>query len=155
MPGTDLTNETSSINTRLMTKNEEGTAWEEFIKVKETPDLGGEPETIDITDLTDRMERYVPGVQASEALSFTANYTPSAYAKCKAVEGQVKSYAIWFGDPAVSAVDGTYGAFEFDGTLNVYVNGTAVNDAREMTVTITPSTEITFNDEPSTTISQG
>lgn len=147
--------ETSTINTRLMVKNAEGTKWEEFLKVKETPDTGGEPETIEVTDLTDRMERYVEGVQANEAKTFTANYTPAAYAKVKAVEGVVKSFAIWYGASTASGPDGTYGAFEFDGTASVYTNGAAVNDAREMTVTIVPQTVVTFNESPKAEIVAG
>ena len=57
----------------LMQKKE--AAWEKLIDIKEFPDLGGTPEMLETTTLTDRMQTYIPGIQSLDALEFTSNYT--------------------------------------------------------------------------------
>ena len=57
----------------LMQKKAE--AWEKLIDIKEFPDLGGTPEMLETTTLSDRMQTYIPGIQSLDALEFTSNYT--------------------------------------------------------------------------------
>ena len=134
----------STYKTFLMIK--EGGTYEKLIDIKDYPDLGGEPELLETTTLSDSMQTYVSGIQSLDALTFTANYDKEKYAELKELEGQKKDYAIWFGATEASGVltpSGSDGKFEFSGQLSVFVNGGGVNEVRGMTITIAPSTVIT------------
>jgi hypothetical protein len=111
--------------------------YEKLIDIKDFPDLGGAPEMLETTTLSDSMQTYIEGIQASDALEFTANYTKADYAKCNELKGTEESYAVYFGE------DGTNGKFEFKGYLSARVNGGGVNEVVGMTISIAPSTPIT------------
>lgn len=128
----------------LMQKN--GETWEKLIDIKEFPDLGGAPEMLETTTLSDNMQTYIPGIQSLDALEFTANYTKEDFTKLKALEGQEKDYAVWFGGTSEGGTltpTGTDGKFEFKGQLSVFPVGGGVNEVVDMTITIAPSTPIT------------
>ena len=132
----------------LMQKNVE--TWEKLIDIKEFPDLGGAPEMLETTTLSDNMQTYIPGIQSLDALEFTANYTKEDFTKLKALEGQEKDYAVWFGGTSEGGTltpTGTDGKFEFKGQLSVFPVGGGVNEVVDMTVTIAPSTPITMSAE--------
>ena len=119
--------------------------WEKLIDIKSFPDLGGAPELLETTTLSDPMTTNIMGIQSLDALEFECNYTLEDYTKLKALEGVDGSYAVWLGgsDGAGSAVPtGTDGKFEFDGQLSVFVNGGGVNEVVNMTVSIAASTPI-------------
>lgn len=123
-----------------------GSAYEKVADIKDFPDLGGAPEMLETTTLSDKMQTYIPGIQTLDALEFTANYTKSDYAKLKALEGQEKDFAVWFGGAESGGVltpDGSDGKFEFKGQLSVFPVGGGVNEVVDMTITIAPSTPIT------------
>ena len=127
-----------------MQKN--GETWEKLIDIKEFPDLGGAPEMLETTTLSDNMQTYIPGIQSLDALKFTANYTKGDFTKLKALEGQEKDYAVWFGgtdEGGTLTPTGTDGKFEFKGQLSVFPVGGGVNEVVDMTITIAPSTPIT------------
>ncbi len=132
----------------LMQKNAD--AWEKLIDIKEFPDLGGTPEMLETTTLSDRMQTYIPGIQSMDALEFAANYTLEEYKKLKALEGTEKDYAVWFGGTEAGDTvtpTGTDGKFTFKGQLSVFPVGGGVNEVVGMTVTIAPSTPITLSEE--------
>ena len=131
----------------LMQKNAD--AWEKLIDIKEFPDLGGTPEMLETTTLSDRMQTYIPGIQSMDALEFAANYTLDEYKKLKALEGTEKDYAVWFGGTEAGDTvtpTGTDGKFTFKGQLSVFPVGGGVNEVVGMTVTIAPSTPITLSE---------
>lgn len=122
-------------------------AYEKLIDIKDFPDLGGAPEMLETTTLSDRMQTYIPGIQSLDALAFTANYTKEDYSKLKALEGVENDYAVWFGGTETAGVvtpTGTDGKFEFKGQLSTYPVGGGVNEVVDMNVTIAPSTPITM-----------
>lgn len=132
----------------LMVK--EDTSYKKLIDIKEFPDLGGEPELLETTTLSDNMQTYIPGIQSLDGLSFTANYTKDDFTKLKAMEGQKKSFAVWFGGEGTGSnltPTGSDGKFEFDGELSVYPVGGGVNEVVDMNITIAPSTPIDFAEE--------
>ncbi|HHZ02043.1 MAG TPA: phage tail protein, partial [Tissierellia bacterium] len=45
------------------------------IDIKNFPDLGGAPEMLETTTLSDDTQTYILGIQSLDALEFTANYT--------------------------------------------------------------------------------
>lgn len=125
-----------------------GSDYEKLLDIKGIPDLGGEPEMLQTTTLSDKMHTYIPGIQSSEGMNFGANYTKADYTACQALEGKDEAYAVWFGgtegtDGQVTPT-GEDGKFEFSGRLSVYVNGGGVNEVVGMTVSIAPSTIISL-----------
>ena len=109
-----------------------------LVDIKDFPDLGGAPEMLETTTLSDAMQTYIEGIQSSDALEFTANYTKEDYTNLTAstIKGQKVPYAVFFGD------NGTNGKFEFEGYLSVRVNGGGVNEVVGMTISIAPATVI-------------
>lgn len=131
----------------LMQKNT--SAWEKVVDIKEFPDLGGTPEMLETTTLSDKMQTYIPGIQSIDALEFTSNYTLADYKKLKALEGQDKEYAVWFGGTEAGDTvtpTGSDGKFKFNGQLSVFPVGGGVNEVVDMTITIAPSTPISMDE---------
>lgn len=112
--------------------------YEKLIDIKDFPDLGGAPEMLETTTLSDSMQTYIPGIQSLEGLEFNANYTKADFTKLKELEGKDESYAVFFG------AEGAEGKFEFKGSLSVYPVGGGVNEVVGMTISIAPSTPITI-----------
>ena len=113
-----------------------GGAYSKLVDIKDFPDLGGAPEMLETTTLSDAMQCYIEGVQSADALEFTANYTKEDYTKCNDLKGKKESYAVYFGD------EGKDGKFEFDGYLSARVNGGGVNEVVGMTISIAPASAI-------------
>ncbi len=127
-----------------------GSTYSKLIDIKEFPDLGGEPEMLETTTLSDRAQTYIPGIQGQEALEFSSNYTKEDYTTLKALEGQECEYAVWFGGTEAGGIatpTGSDGKFEFSGQLSVYVVGGGVNEVVGMTISIAPSTVITVAED--------
>lgn len=132
----------------LMSKT--STEWEKLIDIKEFPDLGGAPEMLQTTTLSDKMQTYIEGIESNDALEFSANYTLADYTKLKALKGAVKDYAIWFGGTESGDTvtpTGSDGKFSFKGQLSAFPVGGGVNEVVGMTVTIAPSTPIVMDEK--------
>ena len=137
----------SSYKTFLMCK--EGEAYETLVDIKDFPDLGGAPEMLETTTLSDPMQTYVEGIQSQDALEYTINYDLALYQKLLAMKGEEKEFSVWFGgDEADGGVTptGNEGKFNFKGYLSVRVVGKGVNEVKEAIVSIAPSTPITLGE---------
>ncbi len=137
----------STYKTFLMKKETE--TWKKVIDIKEFPDLGGAPENLETTTLSDRMQTYIAGIQSLDALEFSANYTLEDFKLLQKLEGKTEEYAVWFGgDEAGDTVtpSGANGKFKFSGQLSVFPVGGGVNEVVGMTITIAPSTPITLDE---------
>ena len=122
--------------------------WEKLVDIKSFPDLGGSPELIETTTLSDPMTTNIMGIQSLDALEFECNYTKTDYTKLKALEGKTNDYAVWLGGEDASGTitpSGADGKFAFKGQLSVFVNGGGVNEVVNMTVSIAASTPITMD----------
>lgn len=128
----------STYMTQLMYKNT--STYEKLVDIKSFPDLGGTPELLETTTLSDAMTTNIMGIQSLDALEFEANYTQADYTKLKAMEGTEKEFAVWLGE------NGADGKFNFKGELAVYVNGGGVNEVVNMTISIAASTPITMGE---------
>ena len=127
--------------------HKKASTYEKLIDIKSFPDLGGTPELLETTTLSDGMTTNIMGIQSLDALEFECNYTLADYTKLKAMEGEEKQFAVWLGGSEAAGVatpTGEDGKFEFGGHLSVYVNGGGVNEVRNMTVSIAASTPITL-----------
>ncbi|MBE6784138.1 MAG: phage tail protein [Ruminococcaceae bacterium] len=146
---TPATNNATAISTYkvfLMKKGD--SAYEKLIDIKSFPDLGGAPEMLETTTLSDKMQTYIAGIQSLDALEFEANYNPTDFAKLNALKEKTEDYAIWFGGTEANGTvtpSGDYGKFSFKGQLSAFVTGGGVNEVVGMTVTIAPSTPIEYN----------
>lgn len=135
----------STIYTFLMKGAGSGTiTYTKLVPISEFPQLGSAPEQIDVTSLDDTMRHYIPGVQDTGSLEFKAFYTTTDYNTLVALKGQDNYYAVWFGGSNATTPTGSNGKFSFKGDLRVSVDGGGVNDPVTMTITIFPSTDITF-----------
>ena len=140
----------NTYQTYLMYKSSAGAAYEKLIDIKDFPDLGGAPEMLETTTLSDPMQTFIAGIQTldTSGLQFTCNYTKAGYTTLKGLEGVEKEYAVWFGASTsnnVDTPDGSDGKFKFSGILSVFVNGGGVNEVVNMTASIAPSTKITID----------
>ena len=139
---------TSTYKTFLMKKGT-GDTYEKLVDIKDFPDIGGSPEMLETTTLSDSMQTYIEGIMSSDAMEFTINYDLDTYETLLAMKGTETGFAIWFGGTeSASGVTptGDEGKFAFNGYLSVRVVGKGVNEVKEATISIAPSTPITLVD---------
>jgi len=121
--------------------------YEKLIDITEFPDLGTDPEMLETTTLSDRMQTFIMGIQGNEAMTFNTNYDHDGYKALKALKNKTEGYAVWFGgtekEDGTVTPTGSEGKFSFDGQLSARVTGGGVNEVRGMSITIAPSTVIT------------
>jgi hypothetical protein len=132
----------STINT-VLKAGTTASALTQLCKIKSYPQLGGEPESIETTDMEDKMQTFVPGVQSMSAMQFTANYDKEKFDGIKASSDKEQIYELDFGK------DGADGKYCWKGQHSVFINEGAVNGLREMTISIMPSTEV-YNKDAAT-----
>lgn len=140
----------STFRTYLMYKQADASNYELLVHITSTPDLGGTPNMIETTTLSDDTQTFIPGVkQLGDGLEFTANYDKSSYEKLKALEGKQVDYAVWKGGTGTSTSDatpsGADGKWSFTGQLTVFPTGGSVDEAFGMTINIAPSSAITYD----------
>lgn len=121
-----------------------------LIDIKTTPALQEAPESLETTTLSDGMRTYIPGIKeiANGGLQFTANYDVTDYQTLLALEGEETNFAVWYGGTESASTvtpTGSLGKWSFKGYLSVTPNEMSVNAVREMTITITPSTVMSFS----------
>ena len=127
-----------------------GTSYTDLVRIKDYPDFMNEVNTIDVTDLQNEMHTYIKGLlDTGGDMAFTANYTAADYQTVKALDdGSAKHLAIWFGGTKAGSVItpvGNDGKWAFDGYISVGIVGKGVDEAREMTIHVVPTTDMTFS----------
>ena len=135
----------STYKTFLMKKGSSGSTYDKLVDIKNFPDLGGEPDKIETTTLSDGARTYIPGIEDTDNLSFDANYTKNDFNTIKALKGTEQELAIWFGGTESGGTltpDGSDGKFEFKGYVDCFVKGGDVNSPVEMSVVVTPTTAV-------------
>jgi len=138
----------SSFKTFLMKKGA-GDTYEKLVDIKDFPDLGGSPEMLETTTLSDPMQTYVEGIQSQDALEFTINYELAKYRELVGLKGVETDFAVWFGgDEQGNTITptGAEGKFNFKGYLSVRVVGKGTNEVKEAVVSIAPSTPIAIGE---------
>ena len=110
-------------------------ALSKIIDIKDFPDLGGAPELLETTTLSDAAQTFINGIQTLSAMEFTANYTREDFEAVSADANTPLYYSLEFGD------EGEEGIFEWQGEHDVWVTGAGVNAPVEMKISIAPSTK--------------
>jgi hypothetical protein len=127
----------------LMRKANGGSTFTKLVDITSIPDLGGAPDQIDVTTLSDLQTRNINGIQSVSALEFGAWYDKDTYAALQTIaeadlaktQAQLDTYEVWFGE------DGVHGKFRWQGKLSVYVGSVESNAAVPMTITISDEGE--------------
>lgn len=119
--------------------------YSKLIDIVDFPGLRDSPNMLDTTTLSNETYTSIPGLAgSSDGLAFTANYTAAEFQALQALEGEEEDYAVYIGADSNGDPDGHEGIFSFSGYLHVGLNGAGVNEVQRMTITIGPSTDITF-----------
>lgn len=129
-------------------------SYTKLVDIKDYPDsLMGEREQLDRTDLSGDSYTYEPGIRnpgGGSGYEFTANYDYDTFKTLLAMENTEYDFALWFGGEENSETKGVFdptgedGKFSFTGYLNVDIVGKGVNEVREMSITIMPSSTVSF-----------
>ena len=138
----------STYKTYLMYKASGSSEYTKLCDIKSFPDLGGEPERIDVTTLSDPIRKYVMGVQDISSFTFNANYIAADYQKIQNLTGTQTEFSIWVGATTDNGVDtptGSDGKWDFTGDIMCYKTGGDVNAAQEMTIVAFPSTNFIYS----------
>lgn len=146
MPTTNTSSASATVHTYLGISTDSGTTFKKLIDIKDFPSMGGAPEQIETTTLSNESSTFVNGVQSMDALEFLCNYTLVDYKRVKAFQdGQVYKFCIVFGKSVGtggSSVYGELGAFTWEGQLSAWLEGGGVNGVREMRISISATTEV-------------
>jgi hypothetical protein len=101
------------------------------VKIKDFPSVLGKRNSLEVTDLSDDAQRFIPGIRSqSESLDFTANYYKTVYSAINALD-EVQKCELSFPDGS---------KFTWDGWVSATIKEGAVNAVMEMTISITPTT---------------
>lgn len=134
--------------TFLMKSSDNGSTYSDLCPIKDYPDFMNSVNTIDVTDLQNEMHTYIMGLlDTGGDMTFTANYDKSNYSTIRGLAGSEQYLAIWFGGTKSGSTitpTGTDGKWSFQGLINVGLVGKGVDEAREMQIHVTPSTDMTF-----------
>ena len=125
----------SSYNVQLKW-GESADAVAKVVDIKDFPDLIGEPNMLETTTLSDGMQTYIPGIKASDMMTFTFNYDKTVFQSVKADEGKALFYELAFSDGST---------FTWQGQHTVGLPGKGVDEVLEATINIAPSTEVAFD----------
>ena len=143
---------TNSYKTFLMKGTAASTpVYSKLVDVKQVPALQNSPEALEVTTLSDYMRTYIPGIKElpSGGLEFKANYDVTDYQTLIALEGVETNFAVWYGGTEnashVVTPSGDLGKWAFKGYLSVTPDELDVNSVREMTITIMPSSVMSFS----------
>ena len=126
---------TTTIGTILKFGTTQGSLTE-LCKIKSFPQLGGEREQIESTDLTDDFQTFEPGVQSVDRMTFTCNFVVANYLTVKSNAMKDGYFELDFG--------ATGGKATWQGKYDVFVNEGEVNGLIEYSLVCYPSSGITI-----------
>ena len=108
------------------------------IDVKDFPDMLGEKEQLEVTTLSDAMQKHILGIRSASTMQFTYNFTKEDFSKVEADAGKDLYYALVFSDGS---------KFTWRGQHSSGLPGKAVNEVIEATVNIVATSEVKFEIE--------
>ena len=144
-----MANESLTIGTFLMI-SDDGTKYKILDDIVSYPDMGGSPNPIDVTNLSDGMMRNIMGLQQADLLEFPVALVPARFAVAKAVEASkaTKHFALVMGgtvnDDMTITPTGSLGVLKWDGQLSARVTGEGVNGKRSAALTCSIASPMPF-----------
>lgn len=130
--------------TRLFMAEHGDLAFQEVANVKTTPEVGTTAQQLEITNLDDDNQRYVSGLGAISALTFTVIYKGPDWNKIYQKSGDKVAY-----DWKLVYPDGMY--ITFTGAVEIQLEPIDINTAATFNLTITPDNVPRFHKSNSTT----
>lgn len=137
-----------SKGTKLQYADTKAGAYKTLYGLQSTPDMGGDPEKVDVTNLADGAKRYIPGVKDYGDLDFTFFYNDedenpavseadvaAAYSTLRAL--QTSNATVWF---KLIYPDNT--GYQWSSKVSVKRSAAEVNAALKFTLRSTPLTEL-------------
>ena len=134
--------------TRLFMAEHGDLAFQEVANVKTTPEVGPTAQQLEITNLDDDNQRYVSGLGAISALTFTVIYKGPDWNKIYQKSGDKVAY-----DWKLVYPDGMY--ITFTGAVEIQLEPIDINTAATFNLTITPDNVPQFHKSNSTTDNAG
>ncbi|ALV20762.1 phage tail tube protein [Carnobacterium antarcticum] len=101
-------------------------------EVTSIPDIGSEPERVDVTTLADSNRKYIKGLQDQDNLTFAAVYRKTVFNTLKAAEKLDTVY-----DWKITYPDGT--SFTFTGSFSTIYSGAEINGALAFSIVVVVS----------------
>lgn len=112
-----------------------GTTYTQLTNLQEIPELGGDTEAIEITTLADAAHTYTDGIKNyGDSLAFKFLYEKDQFTSLSALNG-VQGWKVELSDGA---------SCSFNGSCSVKLDGVGVNAALTYTLSIRPSSEMTW-----------
>ncbi len=128
-----MANEVISKGITLSYKNGTVSEFKALTNLSEIPELGGETEAIEVTNLSDGAHRYVDGLKNyGDSLAFVFYFETAQFEELNQLEGTSE----W----QVELPEGT--TCTFSGTSSVKFAGVGVNAALTYTLSIKPNSEM-------------
>lgn len=127
------TNDESTIRSNSLTTSD---TFNVIAPIVDYGDIGGDPETIDSTTLSDSTATNENGVQQQSAIPFTLQYDPAVYYKLKKMQDGGLKYQF----ALLKKQSGSL--FYWYGTVSIKINGGGVNEIAQMTLTTSTSSVV-------------
>ena len=109
----------------------------DLTNLQEIPDIGGSADSVEVTTLDDSAHMYINGLlDYGDSLDFTFLYDKTQFTTLSGLSGSVSWKVTLPGTGGTTAT--------FDGEPSVRLNGVGVNDAITYTLSVKPSSAITF-----------
>jgi hypothetical protein len=141
-----------TVGTFLMYKTTLTGDYVKLIDIKGYPDLIGKPSKIETTTCSDTQQTFISGVREMGDMVFTTNFDEAEYETLLANEHKDLYLAVWFArlPDTVAALKNLApnpyrGQFEFQGQYILGVPGKNINEAREITLTVYPTSATVFS----------
>lgn len=118
--------------TALSMKSGSESGFTEIEGLQAVPEIGGDPEQVDVTTLKDANKKYISGIQDMDSLEFTFLYDKAVFTKLKAVQtsGKEARFELSYPDGAKCT---------FTGGVTVKMGSGEVNGAYQFTLSVTVS----------------
>lgn len=114
-----------------------GSTYTDLTNLQEIPDLGGSADSVEVTTLDDAAHMYINGLKDyGDSLDFTFLYVKAQFDTLAGLSGDT--------DWKVTLPGTSAGNCTFKGEPSVKLNGVGVNDALTYTLSIKPTTAMTW-----------
>lgn len=128
---------TLSKGIKLSYKAGSASSFTDLTNLQEIPDLGGSADSVEVTTLDDAAHMYINGLKDyGDSLDFTFLYDKTQFTTLNGLSGSV-SWKVTL--PGTNA-----GNCTFDAEPSVRLNGVGVNDAITYTLSLKPSSAMTW-----------